>query len=144
MKRISLPIGLAATVLAACTISTLPVWLKPGTPVVQAQADLAQCRAEADRIAVSQRGSRFNIGVGVGVRLCDGPFCASVNNRPGGAANQTEATIRRSALIQCMGARGYSETTLPRCAADQTKLLATHPFDTRGVCATPGGALASR
>lgn len=134
---------IALPLLAACAAGTQSVWLKPGASAELALREEAQCAAEARNRFPERRGiaTSPSITIGVGTRICDGPFCAGIGTGREVYDYDRARAPRDQAFGACMGAKGYRLATLPRCNGSVTP-LASQPFDTRGVCVTRDGRLA--
>ena len=129
--------------LAACAAASVPVYLKPGVETVTARQDLAACRAETNATRAGRllpRGPTITVGIG----RCTGNFCIGASNDGlFDARDEARAEARGEALGACMGAKGYRLIELPACRGAASP-LASHPFDTTGLCAAGGEIAAPR
>ena len=138
------PIIPVLLLVAACAGVSVPAYLQPGVPAAQARADLAQCRGEGRAVAPRRAGSTFGSGIsiGVGVGRCTGNVC--VGARTGDVFDRRDerrAERRGEAVGACMGRKGYRLVTLPACRG-RAQVLASHPFDTTGLCVADGAIAA--
>ncbi|MBM2576506.1 hypothetical protein JQC91_09315 [Jannaschia sp. Os4] len=130
--------------LAACAGGSATVWLKPGVETGVAFREEAACRAEARRLAPVDRriSTAPSITLGVGLNRCSGNVCIGAGTARDVFDADRNEPRRDQAFGACMGRAGYALTSLPRCRGAVTP-LATHPFDTRGVCVAADGTLAA-
>lgn len=124
--------------LAACAAPSVPVYLQPGVAPAQARVDFAQCRAQTNAARPGRllpRGPTITVGVG----RCVGNVCVGASNDGlFDAADEARAEARGEALGACMGSRGYRLIDLAPCPGGRGRVVASHPFDERGLCALDG------
>ena len=117
-RRLTAALALAALLLTAC--APLSIYHKAGTSVATMDSDLTSCRVDAlAKVPTDTRIERSPPRM-IPRRICDRDGnCRIFHDYVPGEVRSYDANapLRGRVVEQCMAAKGYTHTELPRCPA---------------------------
>ncbi|CTQ50689.1 hypothetical protein [Jannaschia donghaensis] len=125
-------------VLIGCAPTLDPVWVNPGAPALQAEQDFLACSARARQDFPERSRITTSPRITLGTGLCRSGACIGVGTGSEVFDSDRNEPLRTRAVDACMQAKGYRQASLPACPAGSATVLASQPFDTRGLCVANG------